>query len=440
MSNNVTDPSGNVFATQNNGVANYPFGAICIVNADTSITNINAANPLPVNGTLTVNAGTNLNTSALALESGGKLASIDTKTPALGQALAAASVPVVLTAAQLTTLTPPTTVNVGNFPGTQAVTGTFWQATQPVSGTVTANAGTNLNTSALALESGGKLASIDTKTPALGQALAAASVPVVLTAAQITTLTPPTTVTANAGTNLNTSALALESGGNLATVVTNTANGTACTGVSLPTGGVGRFGWLSAIYSAIVAALPAGTNVIGKVGIDQTTPGTTNGVQLPVNQVLGGGGTAKIQASNAVGSVSTIVSTELNSLANNSQVVSSVAGSSGVITVPTQTQMRVELFVTFGTAPTANTSVLVWFLQTIDGGTSYEDGSSTVTPTRNPDVIFTVNAITTGQRLQKVVDTPTGNFKVLVKNNGTAQAFSSTLNTVRILPYTRQQQ
>lgn len=33
-----------------------------------------------------------------------------------------------------------------------AVTGTFWQATQPVSGTVTANAGTNLNTSALALD------------------------------------------------------------------------------------------------------------------------------------------------------------------------------------------------------------------------------------------------------------------------------------------------
>lgn len=39
------------------------------------------------------------------------------------------------------------------------------------------------------------LASIDTKTPALGQALGAASTPVVLTAAQITTLTPLSTVT-----------------------------------------------------------------------------------------------------------------------------------------------------------------------------------------------------------------------------------------------------
>lgn len=35
---------------------------------------------------------------------------------------------------------------------TQPVSGTFWQATQPISGTVTANAGTNLNTSALALD------------------------------------------------------------------------------------------------------------------------------------------------------------------------------------------------------------------------------------------------------------------------------------------------
>lgn len=33
------------------------------------------------------------------------------------------------------------------------------------------------------------------------------------------------------------------------------------------------------IEAAVSAAIPAGTNIIGKVGIDQTTPGTTNGVQ-----------------------------------------------------------------------------------------------------------------------------------------------------------------
>ena len=32
--------------------------------------------------------------------------------------------------------------------------------------------------------------------------------------------------------------------------------------------------------STLTGAIPAGTNIIGKVGIDQTTPGTTNGVQV----------------------------------------------------------------------------------------------------------------------------------------------------------------
>ena len=65
------------------------------------------------------------------------------------------------------------------------------------SGSLTANAGTNLNTSLLALEAG-HLATIDTSTariPVQGQALAAASLPVVLTAAQVATLTPPPAIT-----------------------------------------------------------------------------------------------------------------------------------------------------------------------------------------------------------------------------------------------------
>lgn len=71
----------------------------------------------------------------------------------LGQALAAGSLPVVLTAAQLATLTPLSTIavtqstspwvtSVSNFPATQPVSGTVavsnFPATQPVSGTVAA--------------------------------------------------------------------------------------------------------------------------------------------------------------------------------------------------------------------------------------------------------------------------------------------------------------
>lgn len=122
-------------------------------------------------------------------------------------------------------------VAVSNFPGSQVVTGTFWQSTQPVSiatmpttpvtgvfwqttqpvsGTVTANIGT---AGTLALETGGNLATLvakdfatqttlaalSAKVPALGQAVAGSSVPVVLTAAQITTLTPLGTVALGAG-------------------------------------------------------------------------------------------------------------------------------------------------------------------------------------------------------------------------------------------------
>lgn len=128
------------------------------------------------------------------------------KIPSQGQALAAASTPVVLTAIQVSTLTPPA-----------AITG-------------------------FALEAG-HLAAIDTSTakiPPQGQALSAASMPVVLPATQITTLTPPS----NTGYALD------------ATLATIDAD----------------------IKANIV--LKAGTNIVGKVGIDQTTPGTTNLVQV----------------------------------------------------------------------------------------------------------------------------------------------------------------
>jgi hypothetical protein len=93
----------------------------------------------------------------------------------------------------------------------------------------------------------------------LGQALAAGSVPVVLTAAQITTLTPPATVAVTQGTAANLNA----------TVV-----GTGTFAVQANQSGTWNIGTITTI-----PALVAGAAIIGKVGIDQTTPGTTNAVQ-----------------------------------------------------------------------------------------------------------------------------------------------------------------
>ena len=124
-----------------------------------------------------------------------------------------------------------------------------------VDGTVTANAGTNLNTSALALEAGGNLAAIKAKAdniPPLGQALAAASVPVILPAATITTLTPPAAITGFATAVLQGGGLpaALGAGGGLKVDGSGTA---------LPVTGT-----ITAV-TAISNALPAGTNAIGKL-------------------------------------------------------------------------------------------------------------------------------------------------------------------------------
>lgn len=86
------------------------------------------------------------------------------------------------------------------------------------------------------------------------------------------TATVSGTVTANAGTNLNTSALALEAGGNLATIAGDTTSldgkVTACnTGaVVISSGTVTTVSTVTSV-TAIANALPAGDNNIGNVDI-----------------------------------------------------------------------------------------------------------------------------------------------------------------------------
>lgn len=364
---NVTNASG--LTTVNQGTGGASAWLVNVANASFPVTGVFWQSVQPISASaLPLPAGAA--TSALQTSGNSSLTSIDSKTPALGQALAAGSVPVVLTSAQLAAITPLTSISaslltgsntigavningtvpisgtitatnaangttgsaapttatlVGGSDGTNlraikvsatgvqsvdgsavtqpvsgtvtanAGTGTFAVSaaalplptgaatsakqpaigtagtpsvdvltvqgatsmtalkvdgsavTQPVSGTVTANAGTGtfaVSASALPLPAGAatsalqttgntSVASIDTKTPALGQALSAASVPVVLPAAQITTLTPPTTVTVTQGTGTNLHTV-VDSG-----AVTATISGTpnvAVTSSALPTG------------------------------------------------------------------------------------------------------------------------------------------------------------------------------------------------------------
>lgn len=170
---------------------------------------------------VTANAGTNLNTSLLALESGGNLATLAgivsaaraAVNPIAGQVGVQGASGVVTALTQRMVLA----TDVALPTGTNSI------------GQVTANAGTNLNTSLLALESGGNLATLAGIVSAARAAVntIAGQVGVQGASGVVTALTQrvvlatdvalPTgtnsigQVTANAGTNLNTSLLALDS-------------------------------------------------------------------------------------------------------------------------------------------------------------------------------------------------------------------------------------
>lgn len=134
------------------------YAAILVNEAGAEIALATSVLQTTANGLLTTIDG---DTGAIALN----VASLDTKTPALGQALEAASVPVVLTAAQISTLTPPAAITGFATEAKQPALGTAGTAasdvltvqgiasmtalkvdgsgvTQPVSGSVTANIGT----------------------------------------------------------------------------------------------------------------------------------------------------------------------------------------------------------------------------------------------------------------------------------------------------------
>lgn len=134
-----------------------------------------------------------------------------------------------------------------------------------------------------------------------------------------------------------------------------------------------------------------------------------------------------------------LLTTELNSLANNTNVVSSVGGTSGVFANTQGTtsfdgyvEGKVELNLGApSTTVTANTDVQLWFLLAVDG-TNYEDGGASVTPARLPDLVIPLRAVSTAQRVARRCLIPVGSFKVLLRNNGTGVTLAASGNTVKV--------
>ena len=137
------------------------------------------------------------------------------------------------------------------------------------------------------------------------------------------------------------------------------------------------------------------------------------------------------------GSTITLLSTELNSLGTNSNgnagsAVNNVSG--GTANADGYVRGTVELYLATYTGTTSASSGLsLWFLRSIDGGTTYEDGSSSVTPARNPDVFVPVRALASGpQRVAVPCWVPAGYFKPLGRNDGTGITWAASANLVTI--------
>lgn len=262
------------------------------------------------------------------------------------------------------------------------------------------------------------VASIDTKTPALGQALAAASVPVILPSATITTLTPPA--------NPNPSTSTKQSDGTQKTqVVDGSGNVIASSGNALsvapgqyqasPPGTysdlqrvpllVDNYGQAKVVVVG-APSTPAGTALIGKVGIDQTTPGTTNNVELTghggvaikddtavgdglttgilstANRLWNGTNYDRMKAGLTTGSIlaqavqqdvfasATAFTITLASLASS---VVGVGRQSTLVTGNTARSALIAVKFTVGTTPTANTLIYVYLIR--GDGTLNDDGA-----------------------------------------------------------------
>ena len=284
----------------------------------------------------TVSLPTGASTSALQTTGNSSLSSIDGKTPALGQALAAASVPVVLTAAQITTLTPPAAITGFSTETTLAALNTKVTAVNTGAVVVSSSAlPTGASTSALQTTGNSSLSSIDGKITAVntGAVTISAALPTganVIGGVTVADVTASGTLTAAAQTVVLTvtggmSAVSAQITGTWVGTITFEGTvdgtnwvavngiyaGTSTPGSTITANGIIRLtpsGLTSLRFnmtaftsgSAVITmrggrgtggtflnqSLTAGTNILGKVGIDQTTPGTTNAVVVTANSLV----------------------------------------------------------------------------------------------------------------------------------------------------------
>ncbi len=160
------------------------------------------------------------------------------------------------------------------------------------------------------------------------------------------------------------------------------------------------------------------------------------------------------------GTAVSLFSTDLNSLAANTPVVSSVGGSSGVFNnqaggtsnLVGYAYGRINFTIAALASACTTSTIGMWFLQSSDAGSTYEDGSSSTVPSRPPDVVFFPKATASAQVLAGVsnvgdpenhgstkIRLPAGHFKCLLYWSGGNVALASSGSSVKVIAFTENQ-
>ena len=132
------------------------------------------------------------------------------------------------------------------------------------------------------------------------------------------------------------------------------------------------------------------------------------------------------------GSLSTVLASELNSLANDAGVVSAAQPQTAL-----DTYADFELVCTHGTAPVADKTWDLYVVRQLDG-TNYEDASASRPPANGFAGSFVLDAVTSVQR--KVLPgilLPPFAFKLLLVNKS-GQAAAASANTLKMETYNMQ--
>lgn len=133
-----------------------------------------------------------------------------------------------------------------------------------------------------------------------------------------------------------------------------------------------------------------------------------------------------------VASASTIMTTELNSLANNATAISSEVNNTSNLYLFDDVELYTN---TFGSTPTAGSVIELYQVVALDG-TNYEDGNASIDPPASNLVgVFNIRASTSAQRhVLRMIPAAPLKYKYVVKNK-TGVALNASSNTVKVVQY-----